>query len=97
MDRMKKRSAPAFLLADSRRDGDSNEVNKENNDNNNKPVQGSPPSLEWLQKTFLRSQSENFTSSRHPAGTKRVQVTDCNYYDGAAGQHRICNTIVGMG
>ena len=78
MDRMRKRSCPGLSYLDgSRRLGD-NEVNKENNDNNNKPVPGSPPppNLEWLQKTFLRSQSEYL--SRQPARTNSVQVTDLN-------------------
>ena len=79
MDRMKKRSCPGFLSLDgSRRPGD-NEVNKENNDNNNKPVPDlspPPPSPEWLQKPFLRSHSEYL--SRQPARTNSVQVTDLN-------------------
>ena len=79
MDRMKKRSCPGFSYLDgSRRLGD-NEVNKENNDNNNKPVPDlspPPPSPEWLQKTFLRSHSEYL--SRQPARTSSVQVTDLN-------------------
>ena len=80
MDRMRKRSCPGLSYLDgSRRLGD-NEVNKENNDNNNKPVPvpgaPPPPNLEWLQKTFLRSQSEYL--SRQPARTNSVQVTDLN-------------------
>ena len=75
---MKKRSCPGLFKTDNgRRLGDDNDVNKENNDNNNKPVLGSPPKLEWLQKTFLRSQSE-YISGRQPARTLSVQVTDCN-------------------
>ena len=78
MDRMKKWSCPGFSNLDGvRRLGDC-EVNKENNDNNNKPVPGSPPppNPEWLQKTFLRSHSEHL--SNKPARTKSVQVTDLN-------------------
>ena len=77
MDRMKKRSCPGFSNPTGSRGLGDNEVNKENNDNNNKPVPDlspPPPSAEWLQKTFLRSHSEYL--SRQPARTNSVQVTE---------------------